>query len=129
MTDSQTLASRGFYTFLAAVVVTVAFVVPAFAGEDEARTALARAEAKVEVVARSGVPPATQSNAFIIAQQKIDGAREAFRRDRNRDAEYLAMEAEVWAEVAASANELAGLERTRIELARAVDILAVEVGK
>jgi hypothetical protein len=121
---------RGISTFLAAITLTGALsCMTAGANEADARLALTRAEAKIEVVARSGVAPSTQSNAFVIAQQKVDAAKDAFRRDKNRFAEYYAMEAEVWAEVAASNNELAGLERTRGELARAVDILAVEINK
>ncbi len=125
----RTKSLRSVSAFLATLTLAGAMAMPATANEADARTALARAEAKVEVVARSGVPPSTQSNAFAIAQQKIDAAKDAFRRDKNRFAEYYAMEAEVWAEVAASNNELTGLERTRAELARAVDILAVEINK
>lgn len=116
-------------TLLAALALTSLLVLPALAGEDEAQQALARAEAKIEMVTRSGNPPATQSQAFTIAQRKIMEAREALRRDRNKEAEYISMEAEVWAEAAAAMNDLAGMERTRMEMARAVDILAVEVGR
>lgn len=113
----------------ASLALSALLALPAQARDDEAKEALARAEAKMEMVARSGNPPATGSTAFMNAQRKIEAAQVALRSDDNREAELLATEAEVWAEATAALGELTALDRQRAELDRSVNILATEVGR
>jgi type II secretory pathway pseudopilin PulG len=113
----------------AALALSAMLAMPTQARDDEAKEALARAEAKMEMVTRSGNPPATQSNAFMNAQRKIEAAHMAMRDNDNREAELLATEAEVWAEATAVLTELTALDRQRAELDRSVNILATEIGR
>jgi hypothetical protein len=117
--------ARGFALCLATLAIFAAPQVLA-ASDSDAEIAITRADAKVEMVAKSGAP-VTQNSSFMLAQQKLNDARNAYDRNRNEHAEWYAQESEVWAEVAAQMIELDGLENTRIELDRSVAILDAEI--
>ena len=64
-----------------------------------------------------------------MANSKLTQARTALAHDKNQQAEWLANEAELMADNTAGAAQLAGIERTRAEVARDVDILESELRK
>jgi len=99
---------------------------PAHADERDAKNAIMRAEAKIELVLRE-TPNATQDPSFAVAREKIIQARTALDRNKDQQAEWFANEAELLTELTAGAAQLAGLERTRLEVRRSVDILESEL--
>ncbi len=127
---STTRLTRGTRALAVSVLLSISFIGSVSAGQAElnARDAITRAEAKIDLVSKEN-PAATQNTSFVNAQQKLVAAKAAIVRNNDQQAMWLATEAELFAENTAGASKLAGLERTRSEVARDVDILESELRK
>ena len=109
------------------LAVSSAFVPAAYAaGNAEAKGAIIRAEAKIDLISRE-TPAATQNPSFSRAHDRLDQSRDALKRGRDQEAEWLANEAELASDATASAAQLAQLERSRTELEQAVRVLESEL--
>jgi len=104
----------------------VAFAPTAFAKDNEAKFAITRAEAKIDLISRE-TPSATQNPSFARAQDKLSQARDALSHGKDQQAEWLATEAELATDATASTAQLAELQRLRAELGHAVDVLESEL--
>lgn len=105
---------------------TVALASAAQANDAAAKVAITRAEAKIDLISRE-TPAATQNPSFARAHDRLDQAREALRRGRDQQAEWLANEAELASDATASAAQLNQLELSRAELGHAVSVLESEL--
>jgi hypothetical protein len=100
----------------------------AYAGEDAAMVAIARAEAKIDLISRE-TPAATHNPSFSVAHDKLTQARDAAEHHKNQKAEWLANEAELLADNTAGSAKLAELEASRAQISHDVDILELELRK
>ncbi|WP_041793939.1 hypothetical protein [Pararhodospirillum photometricum] len=91
----------------------------------DARTAIARAEAKIELVSRES-PAATQYPSFSMAQEKLKEARAASARGNDQQAQWRASEAELLADTTAGTSRLSSLERIRTETSHSIKMLTSE---
>jgi hypothetical protein len=116
--------------FAAGAILSIGFSGQAFAdaGELAAKLAITRAQANIDMVSKEN-PAATNDPAFASAQDKVAQANIAIRHDDNRQAEWLANEAELLVDTTAGNAKLAGLEHTRSVVAHDVDILELELSK
>ncbi len=122
--------SRVLSVFAASALLATSFGGGAFAGSGplEAKLAIARAEASIGLVSREN-PAATQDPEFAKAQRTLKDAQIALEHHDNQDAEWLANEAELSADVTAAGAKLTALEHTRTEIANNVNILEIELRK
>ena len=109
------------------IMGTAALASAAYANDDGAKMAITRAEAKIDLISRE-TPAATQNPSFARAHDRLDQARDALRRGRDQQAQWLANEAELASDATASAAQLNQLELSRAELGRAVSVLESELG-
>jgi hypothetical protein len=125
---NQSMCGRRVLAIGGVMIAGLCWLPAARAGQAEASVAIARAEAKVELVSRES-PAATQDPSFAAAQSKLNEARAAAARNQDQAAEWRANEAEQFADITAGGAQLAGLERTRAQVGHAVEVLASEVRK
>lgn len=109
-----------------ALTASATFAPAASANDAEAKVAITRAEAKIDLISRE-TPAATQNPSFTRAHDRLDQAREALKRGRDQQAEWLANEAELASDATVSAAQLAQLELSRAELGHAVNVLELEL--
>ncbi len=104
--------------------------VPAFAASAElnAQLGIARAQASIDLVSKEN-PAQTRDRSFTDAQQRLADARIAAEKNHDREALWLASEAELLADVTAGSAKLAGLQHTRAEVAHGIEILNAEIRK
>lgn len=101
---------------------------PAQADEAAAKVAIARAEAKIDLITNE-TPAATQNASFAVAHDKLTQARDAIAHNKDQKAEWLANEAELMADNTAGAAQLAELEVSRAKISHDVDVLETELHK
>jgi hypothetical protein len=105
----------------AASVATLIFASPALAGENEAKTALSRADAKIEMVTRqAGAAGNTGDQSFNMARQRAEAARTALKAGNYDTAQDLADEAALLADLASERAKLADLKTSHGRLTDAV---------
>lgn len=129
MTERHTLpgwlmrkARASLLIFTAAGMLMTA---PAWAGQTEAQTALARAEAKIEVVTRQvGQSSAQNNHSFTAAREKLIEARVALQKRRYDATEMLADEASLMAELAVEKAKLTALQTSHTNMLRATSTVA-----
>ncbi len=115
--------------FAAGAILSIGLSGQAFADSGQAaKLAITRAQASLDMVSKEN-PAATRDQAFTRAQDKLAEANIALGKDDDRQAEWLANEAELLADTTAGNAKLAGLEHTRGEVAHDVDILETELSK
>jgi hypothetical protein len=124
------LSSQVLRILIAGAVLSAGLSGQAFAGSGQlaAKLAITRAQANIDMVSKEN-PAATGERSFAQAQAKLAEANVAIGRDDNRQAEWLANEAEMLADTTAGNAKLAGLEQTRTAVAHDVNILEVELRK
>jgi hypothetical protein len=94
---------------------------PALAGRTEAQTALARADAKFEVVTRQvGQSGAQHDQSFTNARERLGEARVALQERRYDRAEMLADQASLMAELAVEKAKLSALQTSHTNMQRAL---------
>ena len=115
---------------VAGTLLSMALIGPALAESAElnAKLAIARAQASIDLVSKEN-PAQTRDQSFTDAQQRLSDAHTAIDRHHHREARWFANEAELLADTTAGSAKLAGLERTRAEVAHSVDVLTVEIRK
>ena len=126
----KTITSPILRVVLAGAVLSIGLSPEAFAdsGQLAAKLAITRAQASVDMVSKEN-PAATREQSFAAAQAKLAEANVAISQDANRQAEWLANEAELLADTTAGNARLAELEHTRSAVAHDVDVLEVELSK
>ena len=126
----KTLSNSVLRILVAGAILSVGLSGQAFAGSGQlaAKLAIARAQANIDMVSKEN-PAATREQSFASAQAKLAEANVAISQDDNRQAEWLANEAEMLADMTAGNAKLAGLEQTRSAVAHDVNILEVELSK
>ena len=98
---------------------------PAWAGKTEAEAALARADAKIEVVTRQvGQSNIQLDQSFTIARERLGEARAALQKRRYDSAEMKADEASLLAELAAEKAKLRALQTSYNNMMRATSTVA-----
>ncbi len=124
MTHSTHQGARRRAVLASSLVVLggLTWLSPVLANEADAQQAISRAEGKLDILSRES-PAATQSPSFTLAHDRLTQARAALAQRNNRQAEWLANEAEVQADNTASAGQLAKLQQTRADLGHDVEIL------
>jgi hypothetical protein len=110
------------------LVAGLCWLPAAKADQAEATVAIARAEAKIDLVSHESAA-ATQNRSFSTAQGKLTEAHAALSRNQDQKAEWLANEAELLADITAGSAQLAGLERTRAQVSHDADVLGSEIRK
>lgn len=123
---------RGLHRWMLAAGVVLAagacYLPAAQANEAGAKIAIARAEAKIDLISRE-TPAATQSPSFAIAHEKLTQARAAMVHEKDQQAEWLANEAELLADTTAGSAQLAQMEASRAQVSHDVDVLESELRK
>ena len=125
---SGTPAYLRILTAAALVSMGMSGVAHADSARTDATLAITRAEATINLVSKEN-PATTQDASFAEAQRKLGEARIAANNGQQQSAEWFATEAELLANTTAGVAKLAGLESTRREMARSVDILENELRK
>lgn len=114
---------RNFAT-AAALLAGLISASTALANDTDARLAIARAESKIDLLSAES-STSTQSPAFTLAHDRLTQANAAIAHNDNRQAEWLANEAEILADNAAGAGKLARLVQIRTDASHQVDLLNV----
>jgi hypothetical protein len=117
---------RAARTLVAAVLLSVGAFAPAFAAELDAKLAIARAQASIDLISKEN-PVATADPSFVRAQESLVNARDAEARDDNREAVWFATESELMAERTLAAAKLAELEKVRLATNTNANILQLEL--
>lgn len=85
----------------------------AFAGQNEALTSIARAEAKIEMATRqAGLAGSKGDQSYNMSNERIVAARSALKDGRYESAEYLAEEASLLAELTSEKAKLSALQNS-----------------
>lgn len=111
-----------------ALVAGMCSLPAANANEADAKVAIARAEAKIDLISQE-YPAATHNPSFSVAHEKLTQARNAVAHNKDQQAEWLATEAELLADTTAGAAKLAQMEVSRTQISHDVDILELELRK
>ncbi len=97
----------------------------AFAGEEEASAALSRAEVKIETVTRvAGQAGDTGDQSFNMARERFESAKAAKKDNKYDQAEMMADEASLLADLTAERATLAALKVSHENLLRSVSAAA-----
>jgi len=99
---------------------------PAFADDAEAKLAIGRAQANLELIAKES-PAGTSDPSFVRAQQKIVDARAQLSAGRETEAVWRATEAELLADTALASARLSGLEQEHRSVRTVMDSLQLEI--
>jgi hypothetical protein len=111
---------------VAATLLLAAGSTPAFANDAEAKLAIGRAQANLELIAKES-PAGTTDPSFARAQQKIVDARTQLTAGRETEAVWRATEAELLADTALASARLIGLEQEHRSVRTAIDSLQLEI--
>jgi hypothetical protein len=118
--------ARAARALVAAALLSAGFLSPAFAAELDAKLAIARAQASIDLISKEN-PAATSEQSFVRAQQALLNAQDAERKNDNREAVWFATESEVMAERTLAAAKLADLEKARLATNTNANILQLEL--
>ena len=129
MTESYTSSRRLLRKARVSLIILAAtgmlMAAPAWAGKAEALDALARADAKMEVVTRqSGQSGGQHDQGFTVARERLGEARAALQKRNYDSAEMLADEASLMAELAVEKVKLTALQTSYTNMLRATSIVA-----
>jgi hypothetical protein len=111
---------------IVAGVLFACFSAPAFANDADAKLAIGRAQANLELIAKES-PAGTSDQSFVRAQQKILDARTQLAAGRETEAVWFASEAELLADTALASARLISLEQEHRSTQTAIDTLQAEI--
>lgn len=124
--DISTSFARPARALVAGALLSAGLLAPAFAAEIDAKLAIARAQASIDLISKEN-PAATSEQSFVRAQQALLNARDAEGKNDNREAVWFATESEVMAERTLAAAKLAELEKVRLATNTNANILQLEL--
>lgn len=113
-------------TIATGVLFTACLSTPAFANDADAKLAIGRAQANLELISKES-PTGTSDRSYVRAQQKLVDARTQLTAGRETEAEWLAHEAELLADTALASARLISLEQEHRSVRTAVDALQLEI--
>jgi len=124
--DTSVSFARRARVLVAGAFLSAGLFAPAFAAEIDAKLAIARAQASIDLISKEN-PAATSEQSFVRAQQALLNAQDAERKNDNREAVWFAAESEVMAERTLAAAKLAELEKVRLATNTNANILQLEL--
>jgi len=118
--------ARSLSTIMVSALLIGTLSSPAFANDADAKLAIGRAQASLDLVSKEG-STGTSDQSFARAQQKLVDAQAQLTAGRETEAVWFATEAELLAETALGAAKLETLEQTRRSVSKDNETLQLEI--
>jgi hypothetical protein len=119
------LAPRRARNIGAAIILAAAFASPAFADEEDASSAITRAQTKIETVSRvAGQASDGGDQSFTMARETLQSAEAAKKANKYDEAEMLAEQAGLLADLTTERAKLAALKTSHDDLLRTTAAVA-----